>query len=440
MSDAAASLTARGMSADEAERKAERFAAAERALGRIPSKRWFVPGRIEVLGKHTDYAGGPSLVCAAERGICVVSDPRSDSLVRVTDAERQQTIEVRLSPDSAIPAGWGNYVATVARRIARNFPGASRGADVAFASDLPSASGLSSSSALVIAVFTAVADANGLADRDEFKSLGAAPEELAAYLACIENGQSYRELAGDRGVGTFGGSEDHTAILCARAGHVSRYRFCPARLEQQIQLPTEWTFVVASSGVRASKTGAARDLYNHASLAAKAVLEVWNAASRRNDATLDAALQVSHGAKEEIRTALYSAQHHDFTSDELLRRFEHYALETRQVIPAACAALERADGTELGEVVDQSQHAAQKLLGNQVPETIALASSAREVGAIAASAFGAGFGGSVWALAPRSAAAEFLAEWRRRYTTSYPRAAQQAEFFPTGAGPALTRI
>ena len=55
-----------------------------------------------------------------------------------------------------------------------------------------------------------------------------------------------------------------------------------------------------------------------------------------------------------------------------------------------------------GDLVDRSQQLAERRLGNQVPETIELARSARELGARAASAFGAGFGGSVWALVSRA--------------------------------------
>ena len=46
------------------------------------------------------------------------------------------------------------------------------------------------------------------------------------YLACAENGQSFRDLPGGKGVGTFGGSEDHTAILTCIAGAVSLYQLC----------------------------------------------------------------------------------------------------------------------------------------------------------------------------------------------------------------------
>jgi len=438
VSDLADRLASRGMSESEARKKVSSFAAAERALGRSPEKRWFVPGRIEVLGKHTDYAGGPSLLCTVERGFCVVAARRSNNMVRVSDAGRGQSAEFPLSANINVPTGWPNYVATVVRRVAGNFPEATGGVDIAFASDLPHAAGLSSSSAMMIATFTALADANRLCERDDFAPICAVPEELAAYLACIENGQSYRGLEGGRGVGTFGGSEDHTAILCCRAGHVSHYRFCPARLEQHIPVPSGWTIEIASSGAKASKAGAARELYNHASLGASAVLGIANAASGMNHASLDAAVRASDDAADKIRAALRNSRRSDFSAAELLDRFDQFTLESQELIPAAAAAFAGADARSLGEIVDRSQAAAERLLKNQVPETVALARSARELGALAASAFGAGFGGSVWALVERERATQFLSDWLARYATDFPGRATASEFFLTGAGPSLT--
>ncbi len=51
--------------------------------------------------------------------------------------------------------------------------------------------------------------------------------DLSVYLACAENGQSFRGLEGDAGVGTFGGSEDHAAILNGRPSRLSLFEFSP---------------------------------------------------------------------------------------------------------------------------------------------------------------------------------------------------------------------
>jgi galactokinase len=60
---------------------------------------------------------------------------------------------------------------------------------------------------------------------------------------------------------------------------------------------------------------------------------------------------------------------------------------------------------------EESQGDAEQLLGNQIPETSALARAARKAGAFAACSFGAGFGGSVWALVETERAAKFAHTW-----------------------------
>ena len=89
----------------------------------------------------------------------------------------------------------------------------------------------------------------------------------------------------------------------------------------------------------------------------------------------------------------------------------------------------------LGRLVDQSQAMTESLLGNQVRETVWLASFARKLGAAAASAFGAGFGGSVWALVQRTAAESFLQDWQQAYRQQFPARAPQSQFLLTAAGP-----
>ena len=72
------------------------------------------------------------------------------------------------------------YPQTVAARIAQNFRGELCGADIAFSSDLPRAAGLSSSSALVVGLFTALSDVNALAARPEYAADIRGPEDLGA--------------------------------------------------------------------------------------------------------------------------------------------------------------------------------------------------------------------------------------------------------------------
>jgi len=418
---------------------AEVDAALGRAGAQPVSCAFRVPGRIEILGKHTDYAGGRSLVCAVEQGFVVAAAPRRDRNVRVLSvADGRETI-LALDPGLRPPAdAWARYPATVVRRLARNFPQAERGADIALLSDLPSASGMSSSSAFMVAVFLPVAHLNGLEASDTYNREIRSAEDLAGYLATIENGQSFGTLTGDRGVGTFGGSEDHTAMVCCRAGELSQYSFCPVRHERQIPLPAGHRFVVAVSGVRAEKTGAAKDAYNRTSLAVRAILDAWRIASGRKDRSLAEAVDL--GGVEQVRDVLVRGSIDGFTTEVLVDRFDQFVEESTRLVPAAGDALEHTELARFGVLVDRSQDLAERLLRNQVVETIALARSAREMGAIAASAFGAGFGGSVWALVPDDTAGDFSRRWEAAYRRAFPGPGARSSFLSTRPGTGVTRL
>jgi galactokinase len=446
----AGQLIRAGMSATEAQRKQILFESTERALPAGNSSEilhWFVPGRIEVLGKHTDYAGGRSILCAAERGMCVIARGRSDAAINIFDATDGRSLTFDFSADIDIPAtGWAIYPMSVARRVARNFGTGARsaklrGADIALASDLPRSAGMSSSSALVIAVFVALSEINHLEHRPEYQSNIRNTEELAEYLGCIENGQSYGSLFGDQGVGTFGGSEDHTAILCCRPGTLSQYSFCPVTAERIIKFPADCTFAIAASGVEASKTDTTLEKYNHVSRAAQTILETLVAESGENFQTLRDAARSSLNARERIFVALARSANSEFAPEALLNRFNQFLLESEKIIPAAGDRLELGELRAFGDLVDESQNAAEKCLGNQIAETIALARSARELGAHAASSFGAGFGGSVWAMVPRFEAEQFCESWKEKYRAQFDGPnAERSQFFVTAPGPGLLKL
>ena len=395
------------------------------------STAFFVPGRIEVLGKHTDYAGGRSIVCAVDRGICIVAVPRPDRQIRIWAGTPADGLRLDLSSDLKPAPGHGsNYFITVARRVAQNFSSPLVGADIALTSDLPQAAGLSSSSALITAFFLTLSAVNRLDTRQEYQLNINTPIELASYLATIENGQTFGTLRGDLGVGTFGGSEDHTAVLNAVPRMLSQYSFCPTRLERSMAFPAGFSLVIADSGVCAEKTCAAMTDYNTAATAASDALHQWRHVSGKNDATLAAAIEAA--GVEEVRASM---------SDLRLReRLDHFVAESVQIIPAAGDALIARRLNDFGLLVDTSQRLAESLLKNQVPQTIALAGIARQRGAVAASSFGAGFGGSVWAMVSTPNLNSFVCDWQAGYLTMFPDHAKRAQFFKAFPGPPAIQI
>ncbi len=443
MTRVADELIAAGMSETAARSRAAMFARAREALrarGVDPAHLVHVPGRIEVLGKHTDYAGGRSLLSAVERGFCVASAPRSDAVVQLTDLGRADDVSLSLDA-AAVPLAaphWAIYPGAVVRRLARDFDPPMRGADIAFVSDLPPSSGLSSSSALLVATFEALRLANDLDARDDFRRALPDVLDVAAYLGSVESGRPFRGFRGEAGVGTTGGSQDHTAILASEPGHIRQFGYAPARLEGSAPLPEHLIFVIGMSGVAAQKTGGARESYNRAAALSGTLLEVWRETTGRADATLFEAVSPSPDASPRLPGAPGASNPGGASRADLEARLDQFVDESLVLIPAAFDALASGDLSAFGRAVDRSQRGAETLLGNQIPETKDLARLARSLGAHAASAFGAGFGGSVWALVSRPGAEAFRADWEREYRRRHDRPA--ATFFPTEAGPALVRV
>lgn len=420
----AASLVERGLDRRQIDAKASLF---DRVLAACddPSYVCWVPGRLEVFGKHTDYAGGRTLVGAVPKGFAFAARPWADGSIRVADAHSGESVTLATSDSRNALTGWPNYIATVLRRLHKNFPDAPLGADVAFASDLPRAAGLSSSSALVVGVADALVHLSGIYRAPGWVGSIRTRLDTASYYACIENGSAFGSLAGDAGVGTHGGSEDHAAMLEARADCVSAFAFVPAQPLDTVRLPPDWTFVVATSGVAAEKTGSARDLYNRLSAGARVLLEIWNgceAAAR----SLGAAVRSSPDAVERLRAHVRRWPVSGWTPEALERRLDHFVHEDARVAQAV-EAFASGDADALAELAAASQADAESLLGNQVPETMALARSARARDAFAACSFGAGFGGSVWALVHAAEVERFVRGWDPSAFIAHP-------------SPALTRL
>ncbi|HRP07447.1 MAG TPA: galactokinase family protein, partial [Gemmatimonadales bacterium] len=394
---------------------------------RAGTREWFVPGRIEVLGKHVDYAGGRSLLAAIDRGMHIVARPRRDARVHLADARSGQvfttSLEAGLEP---APGSWTNYVLTVLRRMARDFGGTQLGMDAALASSLPSAAGISSSSALVISIFLPLASFNRLDRHAAWLPEFNEPGGLAGYLGAAENGLAYRGFPADFGVGTAGGSQDHLAILGCRTGRLTTARFLPTRIEHETDFPREWTFVVASSGVHASKTGSVQRHYNLLSADARAILKSWNDAHGGAETSLLDVLSRA-GAEAELGSLLSVLP----DAGRLSRRLSQFRSETLELIPAAVTAVARGDASALGSAIDRSWRIGAEVLANQTPETMHLAESARGLGALAASPFGAGFGGSVYAIVEREAADDFAARWMETYRHHFRDAGARSEVFRT---------
>jgi galactokinase len=405
----------------------------------------YVPGRVEILGKHTDYAGGRSITAAVERGFVFAASPRSDSKVNVYDISRVRKTSFKLEKGLIPEEGhWTNYLVKVARRLIFNFGSELNGADIAFASDLPSTSGLSSSSVLVTGFFLSFAHVSGIFKKYNFISNIKDTFNLASYISAIENGFDFGTLYGEKGAGNFGSSQDQIAFLCSNKGFFSQYSYCPVKLERQIPLPEGYVLGIATSGMKAQKKVNAKEKYNSLIMQASVLVNIWNNQHGTAFSTLNEL--VSQAGAELVKLTLpamieSSRKKAGFKTAQLMKRFEHFIKESNEIVPLAGEALLKGDIDSFARLSDESERISGTYFDNSTSEAQFLCRIAKELGAPAACSFSGGFGGSVWALVPVEAAIEgFFFEWANEYRKAFAAASKYAEFISTWLGPASFRI
>ena len=398
---------------------------------------WIVPGRIEVLGKHVDYAGGRSLLCTVQRGIVMVARPNDERALVLRDARRREALSLPFDGPMQGGLPWAVYPKTVLHRLQLNFGDVLRGADIAIASNLPPAAGVSSSSSLVVGLTLALSAMSDLASHLAWKE--AIPDRLAlaGYIGALENGIGFRTLPGELGVGTMGGAQDQTAILCCAPGQLDVFAWAPVRHERTVPWPQGYKFVIGVSGIVAAKTGAAKERYNRAARTVHRLTDAWKAQQGGGPRSLANVFEEAAGNADpqEVPPALLElarkAADAEFSASHLEGRLHQFHDETYRFVPRAADALARGALEEFGEIVAGSQGGAERALENQIPETVNLVRFAKELGAVAASAFGAGFGGSVWAMVHAEGAEQFMSQWRDRYAAAHKSAGRRSQFFAT---------
>src|SRR5439155_12915496 len=122
------------------------------------------PGRVNLIGEHIDYCGLPVLPMALRRSVRLAFRARSDRETRLVNRDPRFAPSAFAVSESIPPApagDWGNYARAAVGAVAQRFPDL-RGVDALVESDLPIAAGLSSSSALVVAMALAIMHANGV--------------------------------------------------------------------------------------------------------------------------------------------------------------------------------------------------------------------------------------------------------------------------------------
>lgn len=347
------------------------------------------PGRVNVIGDHTDYAGLPVLPFAIDRRTTVMAAAARDTRV----------VSRRYRPaftDRASQAGWHRYVKAVLDVLGH--PG---GVAALVDGDLPAGGGLSSSSALTMALVAAI-----------LALAGERPDPATVARVAVR---------AEREAGVESGEMDQTVIAHARPGHALRIEFPPrGPVWRQVPLGPGAAFVVADSGERAEKGAGARMAYNSRVVGgriATVLLAGWldvpmpdrlvlgavaalpgagGLTARLPDSMTAAAASRAAGVPEADLVRLARGRFPSGQPVPVRRVAVHVLAEARRVDRAE-EALEAGDVEALGHLLDAS-HASLVAFGASTPALDRLTRALRRAGALGARVTGAGFGGNALAL------------------------------------------
>lgn len=347
------------------------------------------PGRVNLIGDHTDYNQLPVLPMAIRQSVRVDFEAGSDRRILLnSDLTPETPAACAVTPGIPMaPAGdWRNYVYAAVAAVASELEGMGihpRGIEGSIAGDVPLAAGLSSSSALVVAVGNALLAANGVS------------------LPALTRMKLFARA--ERYVGTEGGGMDQAASIGGREGHALLIRFDPLQVIP-IPVPDDWRFVVIATGTTAEKSGQAQAEYNRrVRLCADALDGVgrhsgrsWSYPELLAELGADGALAAGRSALRAgaLSPAAYDCYHHTVSEGGRVER--------------AARAMEAGDGSRFGELMVESHASLRDRYRVSTPALEAATEAASEAGALGARLTGAGFGGSAVALfrAAEAAAAE----------------------------------
>jgi len=422
----------------------ERARAMRDALGAASSRSRVVavraPGRVNLIGEHTDYSGLPVLPIAIDRSTIIIAAPRNDSGLFLSNADsayapREFTLETKIPP---YPAGdWANYVKAAVQGVIDHF--GRRGVDVhrmrgvtmRLDSAVPAAAGLSSSAALTVAATLAFMAVN---------DLELAPLETASMVARSE---WY--------VGTMAGGMDQAASILGARDHALFIEFNPLRL-RRVAMPPEAALIVADSLEVADKSGRVREEYNRrvvecgiaarilsralnidgANILGDIVTRVpdWRAdelvdvlrdsAPERLSGGITQAARILEIPEARLRSQLLGdAKSNPIRIDErrpleILRRARHVLTETERVVEAA-QALSAGDLALMGELMNASHRSLRDDFDASTARLDAMVECACRGDALGARLTGAGFGGCMIALARDAEGPKVIEALKRGY-------------------------
>ncbi|WP_297900920.1 galactokinase [uncultured Parabacteroides sp.] len=314
------------------------------------------PGRINLIGEHTDYNGGFVFPGAVDKGMIAEIKPNGTGKVRAFSIDLNDYTEFGLTEEDAPSASWARYIFGVCREIIKR-GGAIQGFDTVFAGDVPLGAGMSSSAALESTYAFALNDLFSLnIDKFELAKIGQATEHNYCGVNC--------------------GIMDQFASVFGKAGSLIRldcrsleYKYYPFN-------PVGYKLVLLDSVVKHELASSA---YNKRRKSCENVV----AAIRRNHPEVEFLRDATMEMLNEVKA--------DVSAEDYMRA--EYVIEEIQRVLDVCAALEKGDYETVGEKMYGTHHGMSKLYEVSCEELDFLNDIAKECGVTGSRVMGGGFGG-----------------------------------------------
>ncbi len=352
---------------------AKLYSAFEQYFGQPPSRIARAPGRVNLIGEHTDYNDGFVLPMALDRATYVAARPRPDRVVRVFSTKFRE--EDQFDLDQVVRderRQWVNYIRGVVKGLqARDLP--LHGADLMIDSDLPSGSGLSSSAALEVAVGYTFQLLNNI-------------NLLGEELALVAQGAEHTF------VGVKCGIMDQLVAALGEAGHALLID-CRDLSYRPIPIPDQARVVVCDSGVRHRLAGSE---YNQRRAGCEEAVRLLKPALGKIQALRD------------VRSADLAA-YGNLLPPDLLPLARHVVSENERTL-AAADALAAGDLTNMGRLMVASHISLRDDYRVSITELDVLVELALAApGCFGSRMTGGGFGGSTVSLVAADAVDAFVA-------------------------------
>ena len=332
--------------------------------GREPEIVAYAPGRVEILGNHTDYNEGFVLSAAIDAGIAFGLSPVEDDVCTLVAADLEESVCFQaVDPGRTDKERWSNYPRGVLTFLRERYGFRPRGFRGTLSGDIPIAAGLSSSAALEIA--------SGLA----FSALhGISPEKIA--LAKIGQ-KAEHEFAGVRC-----GLLDQISSLFGRE-HALVFTDFRSLDVDTVPLPEGTAFMIADTGVKHTL-----------------VDSEYNERRRRCEQAAEAFSRILGPRVKSLRDVTWAdlLRYRDRLDPAVWKRAAHPVGENERVL-AGVAALKQGEAVEFGRLMFASHESSRKYFENSCSELDTLVEAARHIpGVMGARLSGGGFGGSIVAL------------------------------------------